>query len=634
MSFDLGRQPGQAGWPILIIALAVISACPARALAADDSCTVAALRKIAPTGVTVGAGGALDPAEPRLETAGGVRLIPRDTLGAGTPEFCFVAGSVVTDANHRRATHFAAALPSRERWNGKFMFQGCGTNCGVIYPPSAASLRKGYAVWATDDGHVAKNSSVAGFAREDDATWAAVGPGHPDQGALDDYFYRAVHTVTVIGQEFTRRYYAAAALKRSYFQGCSGGGREAMVELTRYPSDYDGIIAGAPYFDIANQLATTLVSFVAQLRSPRAALPRRLWSVASHIILDKCDPQDGVKDGLIQNPQSCDFSPYRDLPRCGAGESTDDCFTLEQLDTLSVIFSAKRNPAGEAVYPGWSVSDIGFQNTRADAADVLVDSLGFPQPPSNLRSPRPWSANPGGQPEAWYWSEQTARYLVYGGSRGFDARKTLGVTFDRSIDGWQGMYAVIPDRTIGLLRKTTAAGSGATPAAASRFLRDGRKLIMYHGFSDGDITPYRTVQYFDSLAKVNGGMQALQQNARLYLVPGMAHCTDGPGPNNFGQLFSADVADARADHDVLASLEAWVETGRAPAAIIATKFEHDDPHGRATRTMPLCPYPALAQYAGRGDVNDAANWQCPADDRRLLRTGLVGIAAGVFAPLR
>jgi feruloyl esterase len=142
------------------------------------------------------------------------------------------------------------------------------------------------------------------------------------------------------------------------------------------------------------------------------------------------------------------------------------------------------------------------------------------------------------------------------------------------------------------------------------------------------------MQYFDSLARLNGGMQALQKNARLYMVPGMAHCSGGPGPNNFGQLFSSVVLDAPADHDILASLEAWVEAGRAPAAIIATKFEHDDPHHRVMRTMPLCPYPGMAQYVGTGDVDEAANWKCPANDARLLRIGPVGIAAGVFAPLR
>ncbi len=624
----------EAGWSTLILAIAALSGCPTRALAADGPCTLAAIQKIAPRGMTLGSGGAIDPPEPKLQTGSGVRLIPANALGDGAPAFCFVTGSVVTQLKPHRTTHFAAALPSREIWNGKFLFQGCGTNCGVIYPPSSTALHKGFAVWATDDGHVAKRSANPRFAREDDATWAVIAPGQLDDGALEDFFYRAVHTVTEIGKEFTRRYYTVSTLKYSYFEGCSDGGREGMVELTRYPSDYDGMIVGAPYFDIASELGTTLISFLAELRSPGAAIPPRLWSVASRIIMDKCDSQDGVKDGLIQNPEACDFNPYRDLPRCGPSGRGADCFTLEQIDTFSVIFSGKRNPAGKVVYPGWSVSDIGFRSASADAGDSLVESLGFPEPPSKPMAPQPWSANPLGEPEAWYWTERTARYEVYADRVGLDVRKAFGITFNRAIQGWEGMYAVVPNQTVALLRMMTAAGSGATPAAASRFLRDGRKLIVYHGFSDGDITPYRTKQYFDSLARLNGGMQALQKNARLYMVPGMAHCSGGPGPNNFGQLFSSVVLDAPVDHDILASLEEWVEAGRAPAAIIATKFEHDDPHDRVMRIMPLCPYPGMAQYVGTGDVNEAANWKCPANDARLLRTGPVGIAAGVFAPLR
>jgi len=620
------------GSSILIGAIAVIALCPKRALAADGSCTVAAIQRIAPKGMTLGSGGAIDPPEPRLQAASGVRLIPADALGDGGPGFCYVTGAVVTQSTPRRTAHFAAALPSRRIWNGKFLFQGCGTNCGVIYPPSSEALHKGFAVWATDDGHVAKRSANRQFAREDDATWSVIAPGRLDEGALADYFYRAVHTVTAIGKEFTKRYYASA-VKYSYFEGCSDGGREGMLELTRYPRDYDGMIVGAPYFDIASELGATLVSFAAELRAPGAAIPPRLWGVASRIIMDRCDSEDGVKDGLIQDPEACDFNPYHDLPRCGAGGGGDDCFTREQIDTLSVIFSAKRNPAGEVVFPGWSVSDIGFRSDSADAGDSLVESLGFPQPPSELAAPQPWRANPRGEPEGWYWTEQTARYEVYADRPGFDVRQALGVTFDRGVHGWRGMYAVVPDRAVALLRKMTAAGSGATPRAASRFLRAGRKLIMYHGFSDGDITPYRTVQYFDGLARLNGGMRALQKNARLYMVPGMAHCSGGPGPNNFGQLFSSVVLEAPVNHDILATLEAWVEAGRAPAAIIATKFEHDDPHDRVLRTMPLCPYPAKARFVGTGDVNDAANWVCPANDA-LLRRAPVGIAAGVFAPGR
>ncbi len=168
-----------------------------------------------------------------------------------------------------------------------------------------------------------------------------------------------------------------------------------------------------------------------------------------------------MKEGLIQDPEACDFNPYRDLPRCGPGGGGDDCFTRDQIDTLNVIFSAKRNSVGEVVYPGWSVRDIGFRSDSADAGDSLVESLGFPQPPSDLAAPQPWRGNPRGVPKGWYWTEQTARYEVYTDRPGFDVRQALGVTFDRGVHGWRGIYVAVSDRAIALLRKMTAASSGA-----------------------------------------------------------------------------------------------------------------------------------------------------------------------------
>ena len=182
----------EAGWSTLIIAIAALSVCPTRALAADGPCTLAAIQKIAPRGMTLGSGGAIDPPEPKLQTASGVRLIPANALGDGAPAFCFVTGSVVTQLKPHRTTHFAAALPSREIWNGKFLFQGCGTNCGVIYPPSSTALHKGFAVWATDDGHVAKRrrQSPVRALRRTMRNRAVIAPGQLDDGALEDFFYR------------------------------------------------------------------------------------------------------------------------------------------------------------------------------------------------------------------------------------------------------------------------------------------------------------------------------------------------------------------------------------------------------------------------------------------------------------
>jgi Tannase and feruloyl esterase len=619
-----------SGW-ITSVAIA-ISAYPGISSATDAACSLPAIQAIVPAGMTVGAVPVLLPPEPKLTSASGVKRIAANAFGDGAPEFCYVTGSIVTDQKTHRIAHFAAALPSRQAWNGKFMFQGCGGNCGVLFAPSPQALRKGYPVWVTDDGHVAKPGPDPRLWQQADATWAVSSPGHRDEGAVTDFSHRAVHTVTEVGKEFTKRYYAALKLSYSYFDGCSDGGREGMVELTHYPGDFDGIIAGAPYFDIKNQIAATLIGVLAQLRSPEAAVPLRLFEVASRLITDKCDAEDGVKDGLIQNPQSCTFDPQRDLPKCAAGATGEKCFTADQIDTLGIILAASRDPAGEVVYSGWSPSDMGFRKEAGAAGDQLMDWLGFPEMPDNLHGPQPWSRNPTSQPLGWYWSNQTAEYLVYDGSSDFNAMKSLGITFVRDS---HGIHAVVPDETIELLRKRTVEGSGVTAADAAEYLRQGRKLIMYHGFSDGDISPYRTVQYYNSLAKLSGGIQALQKNARLFMVPGVAHCFGGPGPNHFGQVFSSPGdSEPQPNHDILASLESWVEKGEAPAQIIATKYEHDDPGARVMRTMPLCVYPAMARFKGRGDLNDASNWTCSGDDRRLLKQGPVGIVAGVFAPLK
>jgi feruloyl esterase len=164
------------------------------------------------------------------------------------------------------------------------------------------------------------------------------------------------------------------------------------------------------------------------------------------------------------------------------------------------------------------------------------------------------------------------------------------------------------------------------------FLARGGKLILYHGYSDGLITPYGTVQYYRDLAHVLGGYERAQRSMQLYMVPGMYHCSGGPGPNNFGQP-QVLPRDTDPLHDATRALEQWVEDGIAPRMFIATKFTNDDLTQAPIRTMPLCPFPAQARYLGSGDVNDAANWQCPSNDRSQLEIGLDGRQAGLRAPL-
>jgi hypothetical protein len=609
--------------------LGLLAILPGRAEAAIAECTTASLRAAAAPGTTIADITNLGPAG-MPKTLQGAVDIPANALGDGAPEYCFVTGSVVTNPKTGKTANFAAALPTKADWNGKFLFEGCGGNCGTVFfsKPPAGALRRGYPVFATDDGHVAKIGPSERLWRQSETSWAITAPGKRDEDTTADFFYRAVHSVVAAGKALTRKYYGAVKLSYAYYQGCSDGGREGMVELDRYPADFDGIIAGDPYFDIGGEIVNSLAGIQVQLRSAGAALSPALLSQVDKIVMAKCDAADGVTDGLIQNPAQCSFDPAKDLPKCGAAGG-GQCFSQDQINSLSAMLSAVTDPDGKIVYPGYSVSNL---NDAGPYVDNLEYWLGMPTPPDGLLGPDPWSRNPAGQPQSWYWSSQTIRYLIYADEPGFDALKTPGIEFKASGGGpIGGFHAIIPKATLARLQSRSAAGDGDDPAAAAAFLRQGRKLIMYSGFADGDITPYRTTLYYRALAKLQGGYGNLQANARLFMVPGMAHCGGGPGPNFFGQSFAPPPRAGASDgpeNDVIAALESWVEKGRAPQSIVATKYADDNPTHPVQRTMPLCPFPAMARYKGSGDVKDAGNWACPADDKGLLEIGPAGHEAG------
>lgn len=615
-----------AGFGPLLAALG-----PHPALAAIRACTARSVAAAAPAGMTMGEVSDLAFKHPP-DARSGVAYVRANQFADGAPQYCLVTGKVLTDPRTGASANFAAVLPSKSRWNGKFLFEGCGGFCGQMKfwgPPAAAQLRKGFPVWITDDGHRGKPGPGALFVAGDDPSWGRSGTVMQNRESVIDYEYRAVHTVTRLGKAFTRNFYQARGLKRSYFVGCSDGGREAMVELDRYPGDYDGIVAGAPFFDMANQLVTSAVGVLAQLRSPRAQITGALLRELSRIVDGKCDAVDGVKDGLIQDPAQCDFDPERDLPVCGKSAKTKACFTAAQVQTLDAIFSATYDQAGRVLFPGFPASDPGYQ---------LGKSFVFGGPPANPRGRDPWRENPADQPLAWYMGQGLLRDILEPTASNAGLR-SLGITFKRTmIGGTRDFHAVIPERVAASLETAAAPGNGVAPAAARAFLDRGGKLIMYHGLSDGLITPYRTVQYFRALAHMYGGYRALESRAELFLVPGMGHCGGGPGPDYFGQFFAeagpsgTQPMDAR--HDVVTALDRWVEQGRRPLDLIGTKYAGDVIGARVVRRMPVCPYPEEARYRGSGSRWAARNWYCARRDRRLETLGIAGLRAGLDAPLR
>lgn len=513
------------------------------------------------------------------------------------PELCNVLGTVRTTGFGAPdgSARFELSLPSP--WNGKFLFFGSGGLAGTLSPSAnpvdiLEAPAKGYATIVTDTGHVGQGLTPSDqLGAVTDARWALIGPGVPDEAKIVDYFFRATHEVAQAGKLLAQSFYQGP-VSRAYFDGCSNGGRMAYMEATRFPEDFDGIIAGAPFLDMRVLLAGLRFQKT-QLASPNAYIPATKVPTVDAAIRASCDKADGVVDGLIQNPAKCAFDPKTLVTAaCTAGDAS--CLTPDEGRTLATYFTALRDEDGEVVYTGQAVSDLG----GGDGMDLW--SIGF-VPPTSFAANEPWG-NLGFSPApiSWQFVDHFIKYIVTRDPN-FDAR-----SFDKG-----GRF--IEDPALDLFDRRTEAGDADFPARLERFLAQNRKLLVYHGFSDPALPAFRTIRHYEALAQRTSSFDKLRKNMRLFMAPGMHHCGGGPGPNLF---------------DTLSVLEKWVEGGVAPDAIPATHFVNNNPALGVDRTMPLCAFPEEAQYRGSGDVNSAANWACT-PNRRLLEIGSNGLQAGL-----
>jgi feruloyl esterase len=510
--------------------------------------------------------------------------VPKLTVASATdvpasgqsPAYCDVKGSVETEGN---SAGFEVRLPPN--WNGKFVFFGVGGLAGNMTPAVSraeveASLRDGYASAVTDAGHTGPAT---------DATWALISPGVPNTPKLLDYYYRAAHEVAVAAKQLVLSFFGAKTIKRAYFDGCSNGGRMALMEAERYPDDYDGIISGAPFMSAGAILPTAMRD--GHLSSANY-IPGSALDAVDQSVYASCDATDGVKDGLIQNPAMCAFNAKSLVCK---GDSTENCLSQTQADSLQPYFRAVRDSRGNILYPGWSVSDL---SGRAGAA---LWTFGRTTP--DFDSAGLWAAN---APLGWLFAQHIIQYMVE-----LDPNYNVR-TFDVNTDG------VIGDAALKLFNEKMELLGVGDAAKLRPFQETGKKLLMYHGFSDPALSPFRTIQFYEELAAMTpGSYPNLQKNVRLFMVPGMQHCGGGPGPNSFAML---------------PALDKWVDAGTAPEQILATKYVNDDPAQGIARTMPLCKFPQQAKYKGSGDVKDAANWSC-ADQPSLLSVGPNGVEAGL-----
>jgi feruloyl esterase len=365
------------------------------------------------------------------------------------------------------------------------------------------------------------------------ARWAL---GHPEK--VIDFGWRSVHETAVVSKRIVSAFYTAGP-RFSYWTGCSAGGRQGMQEAQRFPDDFDGIVAGAPGLDWTGRAgqATRVAKVLESDASARLGASQR--QVLHRAVLDACDASDGAADGLLEHPPTCAFDPAS--LHC-KGADTSACLTKPQVDTVRLMYSSPVNPA----------------STRAIGGLVPGSELGW----TDLG----WTAS------ARATGLDHFRYIVFGDPAwtvqrfDFEADIVRAESRDRNT-----INALDPD-----LRP---------------FIRSGGKLIQYHGWSDPQISPLNSTQYYKRVIDTLGGAAQVHGAYRLFMAPGMGHCGGGEGPNTF---------------DMLAALERWVEQGVAPDAVIASRATN----GSVTRTRPLCPYPQVAAYKGAGNMNEAASFAC------------------------
>jgi feruloyl esterase len=521
---------------VLVLAWMAFGATGAHASEAGDRC--AALKSFPSPHLQVEEAG-LVAAGPAEGPSG-----PPSTQTVLLPEHCLLRAVIsprTSASGQRLGVGFELRLPTN--WNGRFVFEGGGGLDGILNPALGAlggrahppALALGFAVVTTDGGHRGASMMDARFAL--------------DQQARIDYAYGAVENTTWAAKAIIQAFYGREP-DRSYFVGCSNGGRQALVAAERLPLEFDGIVAGDPTFRLAwtnvDQVWNEIVLARGAPKGPdgkpivsRALSDSDLKLVADEL-LRECDGKDGLKDGMVNDFRACRFDPAALTCK---GAKTGRCLTALEVRTLKALMEGPHDSRGRALYAafpydtgiaGRAFRQMHFGTLATGGSNAADATLGF----DSLRYYAMTPPDPSFDPMRFDFDRDTARVLQT--SKQNDADATYLTTF---------------------------AGRG--------------KLLIYHGLSDQGLSPLDTVAWYDRLAASTGGRT--QDWARLYLVPGMTHCAGGEATDEF---------------DVLQAIQAWVERGEAPEQIIA--------RGKAFPgvTRPLCPYPKVARYQGGDPASD------------------------------
>lgn len=453
------------------------------------------------------------------------------------PEHCRVDLLVQPDMN------IEVNLPTA--WNGRLYMFGNGGFAGESFDSAgraanrARGLKAGFVTAATDTGHSAQ--------REPGGTFAV------NRQKFIDFGFRSLHVTAETAKRLIAAYYSDP-LAKSYFDGCSTGGRQALMLAQRFPTDFDGIIAGAPGLNYtAGQIARVYwKQALAENPFPAAKL-----NLLASRVYEQCDAKDGLKDGLIDNPLRCDFHPANDLPRCESSSDHSECFTSNEIAVLERLYGDVSRQ-GKRYFPGWPVgAEAVGPNGQSGWLGQHIDT-------------------PAGQ-SAWNgYASGFIRFILGPGT-------PLASLTDA--DAMQKFDLNKDHENLPFAQEVL----DATNPDLTAFRQHGGKLLMYFGWADPQLNPRMGLEYYEDVVSKMG--PSTPEFARLFMVPGMAHCGGGIGTSTF---------------DSATPLVHWVEQGNAPDSIAAARVVN----GRAVRTRPLCPWPEVARYKGTGSIDDAANFTC------------------------
>jgi len=468
----------------------------------------------------------------------------------GLPALCAAKFSVPT--SNRSTIDVALFLP--DQWNQRLMAVGNGGFGGYInWADLAQYSHYGFAGLSTNTGH---------YSGAVEASWAL---NMPD--AIVDWGYRAVHESTVLSKKIIAAYYGFES-RYNYFSSCSNGGRQGLKELTAYPEDYDGIINGAPAWWL-----THLFTWMATIqKANEAGSPGRLSEIqlqrAGTEILSQCDAQDGVEDGIINDPRGCHFVPEGML--CGGALSLNasECFTSPQLSTLYTILNDWVDTNQTFIHPAL---DLGAGYILANPASAL-------------------------------YGVEFLQNMVYN-------------TTSYSIDDFDF------GNTMRFVDSVVADTLNAN-FEVDQFRARGGKLLQYHGLSDELIPSGDSIYWYSKIhQRLDPQGLSVDDWYRLFLVPGMNHCASSSSgaPWFFAAALHQQAVEGvtystpgfmDSKHDITLTMMDWVEKGIAPTEIIATGYKNNTVGMGVDKQRPLCPYPQKAVYDGKGDTNAATSWVC------------------------